>query len=96
MRHLAKQHGKLCRCVVKTLSDLQPEAGQSGEINLRRYSIVVGSAIQAFRAEESVRVFLEFSTVDEAVKAQAALHGQDFGLHRIKARYFNEAQLPGE
>ncbi|CAE7947319.1 RBM17 [Symbiodinium sp. KB8] len=70
VRHLAKQHGKLCRCVVKTLSDLQPE--------------------------ESVRVFLEFSTVDEAVKAQAALHGQDFGLHRIKARYFNEAQLPGE
>ena len=43
-----------------------------------------------------MRVFLEFSTVDEAVKAQAALHGQDFGLHRIKARYFNEAQLPGE
>ncbi|CAE7227401.1 Rbm17 [Symbiodinium sp. CCMP2456] len=70
VRHLAKQHGKLCRCVVKTLSDLQPE--------------------------ESVRVFLEFSTVDEAVKAQAALHGQDFGRHRIKARYFNEAQLPGE
>jgi len=70
VQHLAKQHGKLCRCVVKTLSDLQPE--------------------------ESVRVFLEFSTVDEAVKAQAALHGQDFGLHRIKARYFNEAQLPGE
>ncbi|CAE7669658.1 Rbm17 [Symbiodinium pilosum] len=70
VEYLAKQHGKLCRCVIKTLSDLP--------------------------AEESVRIFLEFSTVDEAVKAQAALHGQDFGARRIKARYFNEPRLPGE
>ena len=93
MEYLAKQHGKLCRCVIKTLSDLPAEAWACVGV---RYCSLHGSVLSSGWLQESVRIFLEFSTVDEAVKAQAALHGQDFGARRIKARYFNEPRLPGE
>lgn len=43
--------------------------------------------------DEAVRVFLDFETVDDAVKAVGQLHGQEFGLRRIRARYSTEEHL---
>lgn len=44
--------------------------------------------------DEAVRVFLDFETVDDAVKAVSQLHGQEFGLRRIRARYSTEELKP--
>ncbi|CAJ1376090.1 unnamed protein product [Effrenium voratum] len=65
----------------------QEEVANVGE----QYGQLLRCAVQT--EDDTVRVFLEYDAVETAQKAVAALHGQDFGLRRIRAHFGREDQL---